>query len=157
MFGLHINQYTESNIHFLCSGKLLCWHFSSSFILEVRVLSLSLYRRSQYLADEEVKIIIATNFFFCFFFIIVKVFFWVLMIALMTILVTEFRLCPTQMFLSEQGHNGTRDEEICSCRPCLTPVWFELLSAVALPACKQGADYHEIFYCVQPPEGRSAI
>ena len=47
--------------------------------------------------------------------IIVKVFFWVLMIALMTILVTEFWLCPTQMFLSEQGHNGSRDEEVCSC------------------------------------------
>lgn len=154
MFGLHINQYTESNIYFLCSGKLLCWHFSSGFILEVRVLSFSLYRRSQYLADEEVKIIIATFFFF---FFIVKVFFWVLMIALMTILVTEFRLGPTQMFLSEQGHNGTRDEEVCSCRLCLTPVWFELLSAVVLPTCKQAADYHEIFYCVQPAEGRSAI
>ena len=51
------------------------------------------------------------NTFFCFFFYHCES----LMIALMTILMTEFRLCPTQMFLSEQGHSGSRDEEVCSC------------------------------------------
>lgn len=138
---------TESNIHSLCSGKLLGWYFSSNFSLEVRILSFSLYQRSQYLADWDVKIIIATIF-FAYFFYHCESLFWVLMIALMIILVTEFRLCPAQMFLSEQCHDGTRDGEVCSCRLCPTPVWFQLLSAVLLPTCKQGADYSENFYCV---------
>lgn len=109
MFGLYINQYTEATSTLLCSRKLLCWSFSSNFILEVRVLSFSLYQRSQYLADLDVKIMIAA----------VSVLSFcksrVLMILLMIILVTEFLLCHAQMFLLEQCGDGMRAEAVCSC------------------------------------------
>lgn len=87
--------------------------FSSSFILEVRFLSFSLYQRSQYLADLHVKIIIATIFLPIFYHC--ESLFWVLIVAVTVILANEFQLCHAQILLLEQCDDGTGADEVCSC------------------------------------------